>query len=332
MAKLSWTIIKRRLAPHLPVLAKIAIALVGVLLLFSLTKLITKFPIPKPLVSLEEHNHRTNFLVLGKGGASHETPDLTDTIIVASYHHPTKATTLIPLPRDLWIDSLRAKINTAYYYGNLKKPGGGLILAKASVAEVIDQPIHYTAVVDFNTFKTIIDLVGGVEIDIPATFDDYKYPIPGQETAEPETARYEHLHFDRGMEIMDGARALKYVRSRNAEGDQGTDFARSARQQQVILALQKKLLSTNTLLKPQKLSSLLSLVSQSIETNFPPNAIPAFIKLALQFDRQKVVNLSLEDLLISPPPKKYQGQWVLTGQNGTWQEVQQYVQNQLYPN
>ncbi len=331
-------------------LAKISAVVIGIILFYAAAKTATQLLPPlkhwwalkqaatslikDPASVLTNFNGRTNVLILGKGGAGHEAPDLTDTIIVLSYHYQSDTTLLISLPRDLWIDSLQAKINTAYYYGNQKRLGGGLILAKAAVEEVIDQPIHYAAVVDFNSFTDLINLVGGVEVEVPVAFDDYKYPIPGKETALPEADRYEHLRFEAGTQVMDGERALKYVRSRNSEGEEGTDFARSKRQQQVILALQKKLMSTETLLQPKKLSALLSTVSKSIETNTPPEVIPALVKLAIQFNRDQLTIATLDQgdkqtgrkgLLINPEITKYKGQWVLTGKDGTWQEVQTYI-------
>src|SRR5688572_13777546 len=73
---------------------------------------------------LKNQNDRTNILLLGMGGAEHEAGDLTDSMTLISYHFPTRSITLVSLPRDLWVDSLKAKINTAYYYGERKQPGG----------------------------------------------------------------------------------------------------------------------------------------------------------------------------------------------------------------
>lgn len=335
-------------------LAKITVGVILIGALLALIKITSPFLAPlkrlwpmnqaawsllkSPQSVLDSTQDRTNLVILGKGGAGHEAPDLTDTIIAASYNHKTKKALLVSLPRDMWIDSLQAKLNTAYYYGNQKRPGGGLILAKAAVEEIINQPIHYVIIIDFNGFQDSINLVGGVDIDVPQAFDDLKYPIPGKENSEPESTRYEHLHFDAGKQHLDGGLALKYVRSRHAEGLEGTDYARAARQQQVIVALQTKLLTTQTLLNPQKLTGLLSIAQKSLETNITGNALPAVVKIAAQFDHQQLTSITLdqgdkdtgrEGLLINPPPQKYQGQWVLTGKNGNWQAVQAYISNLL---
>ena len=65
---------------------------------------------------------------------------------------------LVSLPRDIWSPTLRDKINSAFHYGEEKKKGGGLTLAKFVVEEVLGQPVHYSILVDFSSFKGLIDL------------------------------------------------------------------------------------------------------------------------------------------------------------------------------
>src|SRR4051794_24706 len=76
-------------------------------------------------------DQKINVLLLGIGGGTHEGPNLSDTIIFASIDPNTKKTTLVSIPRDLWIPDLRAKINSAYATGQDKQTGDGLMLAKA---------------------------------------------------------------------------------------------------------------------------------------------------------------------------------------------------------
>jgi len=343
--------LKRKASPLLDRLPRlwpyILISLIALLLIFIIPRLfnLLKNPsrtalsfIQNPEQILKNTQGRTNVVLLGKGGAIHETPDLTDTIIFISHHHPSGETIMLSLPRDIWVDSLRARLNTAYYYGNLKKPGGGLILAKASVEEIIDQPIHYIAVLDFQGFINIIDILGGIEINVKTAFDDYKYPIPGKETATNINDRYLHLHFDQGSQIMDGDRALKFVRSRNAQGDEGTDYARAARQQQVITALIKKAISSKVLLKSGTINQLLKTISNSLDTDIKGTALTGFIKLALKFDSSKITSIALDQgdketgrkgYLVKGDSQDFDGQWVLTGKNNSWDEVQVYVKDLL---
>lgn len=223
-----------------------------------------------------------NVLLLGYGGAGHEGGDLTDTMIVAHVEPKMKKVTLISVPRDLWVgiptngeQVAYSKINAAYAIGldDRKYPNkldiykgkaGGGELSKYAVEKVLGQDVRYFASVDFGEFKNIIDALGGVDVNVPRTFDDNFYPIKGEEEntcgysaeelaeihkkytgfklEQQFTCRYEKLHFDKGIARMDGETALKFVRSRHSETD-GSDFARSSRQQALIQAAKDKILS-----------------------------------------------------------------------------------------
>ena len=293
-----------------------------------------------PAESLRSTNQRTNILLLGMGGASHEAGDLTDSMILVSYSHASGKLSLISLPRDLWVDSLKTKINAAYYWGEQRQAGGGgLILSKAAVEEVTGLPVHYALAIDFTGFKQAIDLIGGVDVNVEKGFDDYEYPISGKEAAYPVEARYEHLHFDAGTQHMDGSLALKFVRSRHAEGEEGTDFARSARQRQVILAFKNKALSSQTLLQPNKLAELANLYDQYIHTDITDADYGAFTRLALEVKPDQVQSISLSTgeetlpkalgILEVGNKNIYQGQYVLIARDGNWATLKQYLTNQL---
>lgn len=293
-------------------------------------------------INLKQANDRTNILILGVAGGNHEGANLSDTMIFLSVNLKTGKIIMMSISRDIWVDSLQAKINAAYAFGEEKRDGGGFTLAKAAVSEVLDQPVHYTIKIDFAGFEKIINLLGGVEINVERTFDDYKYPIAGKENDEcggdPEyLCRFEHLHFDAGGQTMDGARALEYVRSRQAEGDEGTDFARSRRQQKLIVALKSKFLSVQTLLNPGKIWQLKDALGESVQTDIDFSELDDFVKLFQKYKENKIENLVLDTgdektgrkgLLVNPPVDQY-GAWVLVSQSGNWDEVRKYVSCEL---
>ena len=70
-----------------------------------------------------------------------------------SLNTATKTVALISIPRDIWSETLKDKVNTAYHYGEEKKKGGGLLLSKVSVEDVIGIPVQYAVVIDFSGFK-----------------------------------------------------------------------------------------------------------------------------------------------------------------------------------
>lgn len=275
---------------------------------------------------LKQTNGFTNILLLGMAGGTHDGADLTDTMILVSFNQKQNKTTLISLPRDIWSPTLQAKINTAYHYG-------GFVLAKTIAEEVTGLPVHYSAKIDISGLKKLVDFLGGVEINVDRTFDDYKFPIEGKETdlcnGDPNFGcRYLHLHFDAGKQIFDGMRALEYVRSRQAEGDEGTDFARNLRQQKVMLGIKKKMMSLGILLNPGKLTSLFHLVDEIVDTDLPQDHLPYLWKQIARMGFSKIKTIHFEDLLFNPPENLY-GQWVLTPKSEDFKQIQEYLQGQL---
>lgn len=309
----------------------------------------------------QSEQKRINLLILGVGGGTHEGPDLTDTIIFASIDPNAKKVTLASIPRDLWIPELAAKINSTYSYGEEKQKGKGLLLSATAVEKVIGQQIDYVLKIDFNGFVKAVDMIGGLPIEVDNTFDDYAYPLTGREddlcghedteiatlSAQIATGsaegldlfpcRYEHLHFDRGLTQMDGITALKYVRSRHAQGPEGSDFARSKRQEKVINAFKEKIFSLGVLLNPVKALSLIDVVKDSITTDIKEDEYDDFIRLAQKFKSATITSVVLDTgdtqtnrpgLLVNPPmTEEYLNQWVLVpaAGNGNYTEIKKYV-------
>ena len=268
--------------------------------------------------------------------------ELTDTIIFASVSHNSSRVTVVSLPRDIWIPEIRAKVNSSYYWGKQKMEGGGLILAKSTVEEIVGQPVHYGLVVDFSGFTKIIDVMGKINVDVERNFIDEKYPIPGKENDECEgdaqsassrkefKCRYETIRFESGIQKMDGATALKFVRSRNAQGEEGTDIARAARQQKVLLAIREKILSPAILLSPRKLSNIWRVVKDSIESDISADIGAVLVRRALDAREEISTFVLLEELLENPPVSpRYDNQYVFVAKAGDWSEINKWVLERL---
>ncbi len=265
-----------------------------------------------PGASLKQENGRTNVLLLGIGGGNHDGPNLTDTIILASINWQKDTVTLISIPRDLWVPSIPQavkKINEAY---NL----GGLSTGEKVVEEVTGQPVDYGIRLDFQGFVKGIDQIGGVDVNVARNLDDYHYPISGEEDnvcehtqedlqafvatspAELEQwdffpCRYKHLHFDAGQQHMDGETALEFARSRHGAGVEGSDFARSARQQLVIEAVRGKLISS-ALLSPGKVIGLYDIIKSSIDTDITDTDLGLFLDRLSALKSAKIVSVVLD--------------------------------------
>ncbi len=283
--------------------------------------------------TLSSSDGRTNVLVLGIGGGTHEGSDLTDTMLVLSLAWKTRTMALISVPRDIWSDTLKDKINSAYHYGEEKKKGGGMILAKAEVEDVVGIPIHYAIVIDFSGFKKVIDLVGGLDINVPQGFTDTEFPIEGKEDdlcdGDPQLrCRYQTLHFDAGLQHMDGERALNYVRSRHAEGSEGSDFARNRRQQDMMVALKGKLTSPALWILPSRDITLFHALDDATDADMNLGEFLTFGKLFAQTKPSNIAKISFADLLDIPPQWLYDSKFVLVPKD-SFDAIHAYITSQL---
>jgi LCP family protein required for cell wall assembly len=308
---------------------------------------------------MKETDGRTNILIIGVDTRTNgsETSTLSDTLIVASIGRVENDVVLISLPRDLWVQTPQGfyqKINAMYAYG-------GSSATQKVVEDVLGIPVHYYAVVDFNIFKDVINTVGGVEVNVENPFEDFEYPIEGKENdscgVSKEDAekmleegksyvqiypcRYEHFKFDAGVQTMDGETALKFARSRHGNNNEGTDFARSKRQQKIILAVKDKVMSTDTLLNPTKLKGLYDSYSNNVDTNVELSDVQGFYRLSQQFDFSNIKSIVVDDrssaesggLLYAPTDTSlYGGAYVLIPRAGAndFSQVHAYVQRYLF--
>lgn len=352
---------------------KPGITIVGILIIFIVLFVVAKtanlYPFLFNLLFDREINlkqvdpHNLNILILGVGGGIHEGPNLTDTIMLASIDEAKNKVTLTSLPRDLWIPELSGnnkKINTAYQYGESKRKGGGLKLTEAVVRKVTGQNIDYAVKIDFSGFITAVDIIGGLDIEVENSFDDYAYPLSGKEDetcghseddikefiatssveleyVEKFSCRYTDLHFKKGLIHMDGDTALKFVRSRHALGVEGSDFARSRRQQKIISAFKDKVFSAETLVNPVKLINLYNTIKASIDTDIKYEELDDFVKLAQKMSKSKIESVVIDygdelnqrDGLLQEAPisQEYHYLSVLIPRigNGNFSEISKYV-------
>jgi LCP family protein required for cell wall assembly len=156
---------------------------------------------------------------------------LTQSMILVRVVPATKQVTMLSIPRDLWVPLSTggtAKIDGAYSYGG----------ASASIATVqnnfgvhIDQYVW----IGLKGLIRLIDAIGGIDVNTSNPVTDDYYP---QDINSNNPYGYERVNVLPGPQHLDGATALKYVRSRH--GDLIGDYGRSQRQQEVLLAIRQK--------------------------------------------------------------------------------------------
>lgn len=191
------------------------------------------------------------FLVLGTDKLSGRDgdPELTDTMMLLQVNFDSSQIKTLSLPRDLYSDDYKSKINAIYFYGKTKYPSNPAQFPKEVIEQLTSTKIDYTIVIGIEDLEKLIDLVGGIEIDVPLAFSDPLFPVQNIDVSKVSDPKllYETVNFTAGAQHMDSATALKYMRSRHSQDGQGTDDARAARQQLVLQALFSKLLALRDL-------------------------------------------------------------------------------------
>ncbi len=188
-------------------------------------------------------SERVNVVLYGYGGPEHQGGSyLADSMNIYSIDPATNTTTVIPIPRDLWIAGLSelpkgGKANEAFAVGfqngGIEEAGR---LATSLLAEVTGLKIEHWLAIDFAGFRGMVDAVGGITLVNPRAFsitwDENKY----------HAGTFDGGTFDAGSIALDGERALAYARARYTDDPkESSDFARSVRQQAVLAALRAKL-------------------------------------------------------------------------------------------
>lgn len=241
---------------------------------------------------------RVNILLLGIGGPGHDGPYLTDTSILLSIKPSTREVALVSVPRDLAVKingfGIR-KINSADAFGEAKTPDSGGEYARQIFEQTFNIPIPYYIRVDFKAFQEVIDDVGGITVDVPRSFTDNLFPLP-----DPSTA-YQTIHFDAGPRNFNGERTLDYVRSRHGDNGEGSDFARSRRQELVLAALKDKLLSFNTYSNPVLIKKIYDSITSHVLTNldFSQMAYLASLAKDVTINRRIVLDSSYNGYLVN---------------------------------
>lgn len=185
-----------------------------------------------------------NILVVGND----ENPELglpgrADTIIVAHADLETPSLYFLSVPRDTRVEidgHGEDKLNHAFAYG-------GVELLAATVEQYLNIPIDYYAVTNFDGFENIVDVLGGVDIDVDKRMYYQTYDVL--------------IDIEAGPQHLNGKQALQYVRYRQ---DALGDITRVGRQQKFLKALLDEVGKKGVL---PKLPQLLSEISKTVDTD-----------------------------------------------------------------
>lgn len=243
----------------------------------------TKLPVatPSPIAT----SARINLLVLGiDRRITEKCPCRSDTMMIATMDPDAGTAGVITIPRDLWVPIPgigEGRINEALFYGDYKKlPGEGPALAKQTVEYNLGVKIDNYVIVDFATFRKALDILGGIDIDVPVAIDDPTYP--------DEYYGYRPLHIPAGRIHMNGDMALAYARTRHGDND----FGRSRRQIQVLLAVRDKALRLDLL---PKLPSLFAQFQGGVDTDVTLSKVLALAPAAIKIRTDRIKTGNIDD-------------------------------------
>ena len=286
-----------------------------------------------------EGTGRVNILLLGRGGGNHDGPDLTDSMMLVSIDPVNHTSTLLSLPRDLWVNVPNAgvmKLNAAWETGEFQylgktAPGStnpnaikaGFTSVDQTVEQVLGVNIDYNALVDFQAFQQAVDTVGGVNVNVPTPLVD---PTMAWENGNNPTLA------PAGSDNFDGKQALLYVRSRETS----SDFARADRQRAVLVALKNKIETLGTLSNPVKISGLMNSFGNNVQTDLSLGNADRLYSILKSISANHISSVDL-DGANNAAANQYvsdgnvNGQAVVLPKAGLFQygDIQQFVRGQL---
>jgi len=300
-----------------------------------------------PVSNQEDNNNDFYLLIMGLDYRGEHDALLTDSLMVLHIIPQEANVKLLSIPRDLLVENTSGstvKINSLFSEGytlykkkSEKEPSiltgdtiqlgsrmldkailsGAIANTRTKIEELLDVNIDNSVLVNFNTVISLVDEVGGIEIDVKRSM---KYKAT-------------NLYLEPGLQVLKGEDALGYARFR--EDDRGTryfasDFERGARQQEVVKALAEEIFSWKNSVKTL---TLLKIVSENVQTDMDYSVMYSMIK--------KYYNVFNSDSFISIPfPEHYSQQGdVVISDDALYNlqnvfksiEVEQQVQNEIIP-
>jgi LCP family protein required for cell wall assembly len=247
--------------------------------------------VPEVSIPPWDGKERLNILLVGADvqGGGHNT----DTLITVSIDPVTKQVAMFSLPRDmtnvpvpagparrLWGSVYGQKINS-FFVNNRNRsdvwPGTkktrGYNALKSIMGELYGLDIKYFVEVDFAGFKSVVDSIGGVTVNVQVPVVDDNYPA--------SDGKDRRLYIPSGLQHMTGAEALRYARSRHTT----SDFDRAARQQRLLLSMREQADPQDLI---PRLPELVKALKSAVKTDIPIDQLDELLGLASQVDTSNI--------------------------------------------
>jgi LCP family protein required for cell wall assembly len=236
------------------------------ILIISLLNININQALPLSVREIIKSGEPINILLLGIDARSGEVNARSDTIILASIDRKINKAVLVWIPRDTRISTPNRskKINMV---NQLQGPQASC----KEVAKLLDTNIDYYILTNFSGFEKMIDTLGGVYLDVDINLSS---PSSG-------------VYLTKGYQCLSGKEALRYVRFREkTDGDIG----RTLRQQNLLNALMKQIVQTETI---TKIPELLSTLQENVKTNLSVSDMLYLTNLITAIDDCNIVTQTL---------------------------------------
>ncbi len=233
---------------------------------------------PAPTTSEEEDENKIDPFTLLILGIDARGKNITrsDTMILSVINPSTHKLTLLSIPRDTYAKIPKYgndKINHAIVYG-------GVALSEATLENFLGVPIDHYVTVDFESFRQIVDQIGGIEIDVKKRMRYYD-PTDGTD-----------INLHPGLQLLDGENALDYARYRKSSIGKGdSDFDRMDRQHEVIKALTDKVKDN---LSIGMIYDMMDIIGDHLKTDLTHTQIIEMYKTFNNFSSEDIEEISLE--------------------------------------
>jgi len=230
-----------------------------------------------------------NVLVLGGDKVNKNS----DTMMLVNFDPVTYKINVMSIPRDT-----KVKIEKNYRKINYAYPHGGEDLAVQTVSGLMDVNIKYFVFVDTAAFRKIIDLLGGVEINVPADMD---YDDPTQNL---------HIHLKKGVKTLNGDESEQFIRFRDPNKwtkeirkyYDGSDLKRIEAQQYFVKEFIRQKF---TLQYITRINSIINVIFENIETNFTLNEIVKLSGLVSKINGESINFISMPGTTLDGSPWYY---------------------------
>lgn len=302
-------------------------------------------PIPAMVPAIEVPRGVENIMLLGSDLRPdlHEA-NLTDTIIIVSINQREGTVNMLSIPRDLYVYVPGwevVKINTVYGHGQaVGSEGGGPGLLARTLLYNFGIQVHHYALVDLSGFRSIVDLIGGIDVPVNCNYTGFRLEQPALDQddfdsyeayvdyTDPESGNWEVHTLPIGVHHLDGYMALWYARFRKGS----SDFERASRQQQVLRAILTQARDAG-MVNVVRLPQLWNEYNDLVQTDMGLGNMLEMVPIATDLEPNEIGQYTIADLLVgySPPTGVFAGQagYIVNPENPEF--IQQRIEAAMGP-